>query len=212
MSKKHKHVVMPTEEEMARYGGQGGGEGAPAGGSSDAEAQGPLPQEPPADQADQPGESSPTTGQGETLEQWKDKYLRARADLANYQRRSEKDHAESLRYAYAGLARALLPVLDDLDRVLEAGEAHGDNAQAILAGVKLVRDNFLKILGEFHVERIAAAGEPFDPQVHEAMMEQPSAEHAERTVLQELAKGYRLYERILRPVKVIVSRPAEPGA
>ncbi len=212
MSKKHKNVVIPTEEEMARYGGQGSGAGAPADGSPDAEGQSPPAQEPSADQAGQPAEPVPTGGETETLEQWKDKYLRARADLANYQRRSEKDHAESLRYAYAGLARALLPVLDDLDRVLEAGEAHADNAQAILDGVKLVRGNFLKVLGEFHVERIAAAGEPFDPQVHEAMMEQPSAEHAERTVLQELAKGYRLYERVLRPVKVIVSRPAEPGA
>ena len=107
----------------------------------------------------------------------------------------------------SGLAKALLPILDDLERIIESGREHPDNAEAVVDGVKLTLDNLLKALSDFQVSRIDAAGQPFDPEVHEAMMEQPSPEHPERTVLQELSKGYRLHDRVIRPSKVIVSKP-----
>ena len=140
------------------------------------------------------------------VDEWKDKFLRAKADLSNYQKRAEKDRADSVRYATADLARSLLPVIDDLDRVI----TNAPEGDALLAGVKLTRDNFLKILEGFQIVSIPAEGQPFDPHLHEAVMEQPS-DHAERTVLKEVGRGYRLHDRVLRPARVIVSKPADGG-
>jgi len=136
-------------------------------------------------------------------DEWKDKFLRAKADLSNYQKRAEKDRLESLKYAIADLARALLPAIDDLDRVI----ANAPEGDALLAGVKLTRDHFLKILEEFQIVSIPAEGQPFDPRLHEAVLEEPS-EHTERTVLKEVGRGYRLNDRVLRPARVVVSKPA----
>ena len=76
----------------------------------------------------------------------------------------------------------------------------------MIDGVKLTLANFLKALGGFNVTVIEAEGQPFDPEIHEAMLQQPSDEHAEPTVRQEVAKGYRLGDRVLRPALVAVSK------
>jgi len=201
MSKKPKKIVIATEDEVAQYADKAPGkEETSSTPTSASETE-------PADTGEVGGAAA-----GEELseaEQWKEKCLRAKAELANYQRRMAKDHAESLRYANASLVRALLPIVDDLERVIESGQNHQDSTRGVLDGVKLTLDNFLKVLRDAHVERIEAEGEPFDPKVHEAMMEQPSPDHAERTVLQEVVKGYRLYDRVLRPAKVIVSKAVD---
>jgi molecular chaperone GrpE len=191
MNDAEEKVVIPSAEEVAAYGGAPGG---PAGNAAPPEA----------DQAGAPP-TAPAEA-GATENDWREIALRARAELSNYQKRSEKDRADSIRYANAGLLKALLPVLDNLERVIQTGTAGEAKIQALLDGVKLTLDQFQKALREYHVEMIPAEGQPFDPQVHEAMMERPS-DHAERTVLQELGKGYRLYDRVLRPAKVIVSKP-----
>ena len=164
---------------------------------------------PAADEVDRYGgetSAAPEPPTKSEAEEWKDKFLRAKADLSNYQKRAEKDRADSLRYAVADLARALLPVIDDLDRVI----ANAPEDDKLLAGVKLTRDNFLKILEEFQIVPISSEGQPFDPRLHEAVLEQPS-EHAERTVLKEVGRGYRLHDRVLRPARVVVSKPAGDG-
>ena len=130
--------------------------------------------------------------------------------MANYQRRVEKERSDSVRYANATFATALLPVLDNLERLMTAATEHKNDLDALAYGVKLTLDSFLKVLKDFRVERIEATGKTFDPTLHEAIMQQPSAEHAEPTVLTETAKGYRLHDRILRPARVIVSKPVEP--
>lgn len=193
MTDADENVIIPSAEEVAQYGGA---PAEPAGEAAPAEA---------AAQPETPGAPAETAAP-ET--DWKEIALRARAELSNYQKRAEKDRIEFARYANAGLLRALLPILDNLERVIQTGEKKTEsNAQALLDGVKLILDQFQKTLHDHHVETIAAEDQPFDPQVHEAMMERPS-DHAERTVLQELAKGYKLYDRVLRPAKVIVSKPA----
>ena len=184
-------VVMPSAEEVAQYGG---GQGGPA---SDPPAPDEAEAAAPAAAAEAPAAEN----------DWRDIALRARAELSNFQKRSEKDRADSIRYANAGILRALLPVIDNLERVIQSGAAAEADSQTLLAGVKLTVEMFQKILRDYHVETIVAEGQPFDPQVHEAMMERPS-DHAERTVLQELAKGYKLHDRVLRPAKVIVSKPS----
>lgn len=204
--KKHK-IEIPSAEEVKEYGGESPSESATPGA---APAQG----EPaPPSEAAKGQEAAAEAAADESAEarEWKDRCLRARAELANYQRRAEKERSDLIRYANAGLAKSLLPVLDNLERVIESGQQNPDNAGALLEGVKMTLEHFLKALREANVERIEAEGAPFDPQVHEAMMEQPSAEHAERMVLKEVMKGYRLHDRVLRPAKVIVSRPMEPA-
>lgn len=208
-----KKIVIPTQEDVARYGGQPAtpqpGAAQPA--SQTPQESGPQAGEPAS--AEAAGPAAPAEPSMEALqaevEQWKDKCLRAKAELANYQRRVERDRAESLRYANAGLVKAILPILDDLERTLAAVAEHKNDLDALANGVKLTLDNFMKVLKDFGVRVIEASGKPFDPSQHEAVMQQPSSEHSEPTVLGEMAKGYLLHERVLRPARVIVSKPAE---
>lgn len=144
-----------------------------------------------------------------------DKNLRLMAELRNTVQRAAREREESLRYAEADFARELLIVLDDLERTLAAaGDARSDDP--LLSGVRLVYEQFLKVLRARHIEPIVAVGEPFDPALHEAMLQQPSTEHPAGTVMQELARGYTMHSRVIRPTRVIVSSgppaPAEPGS
>ncbi|HOW71638.1 MAG TPA: nucleotide exchange factor GrpE [Phycisphaerae bacterium] len=210
MGKKDSKIVIPSEDELKAYGGKpdAGSQAAPADTAPEPAAAGAVA----ADTATQPPageEELAQAGPQSEIEQWKDKYLRSKAELANYQRRSEKDRVEALRYANAGFAKSLLPTIDNLERVLEAGLSHKDNVDAIIDGVRMTLQDLLKALAEHQVERIEAEGLPFDPMVHEAMVQQSSADCPDKTVLKELAKGYRLLERVLRPAKVIVSKAPE---
>lgn len=179
---------------------------------------------PPADTAGQPAadaqdqalpEEAPEVGEQAVVaavsaeQEWKDKYLRAKADLANFQKRAEKERLEGLRYANAGLIKALLPVIDDIERVVQSSPEAESASNPLLSGVRMTLENFRKVLSQFHVECIDAAEQPFDPMVHEALMEQSSPAHPPRTVLSVVARGYRLHDRVLRPAKVIVSRADE---
>ncbi len=177
MSKDNK-IITPSDEELAAYGGEPG---------------------PVETEAEAPSARS-------EADDWKEKYLRSKAELSNYQKRAERDRQECIRYAISDLVRGLLPIVDDLDRVIATGSNEESTVRQLVEGAKLTRDNFLKVLHQFHVQPIESEGRPFDPQLHEAVMEQPSPEHDERTVLKEVARGYKLYDRVLRPAKVIVSK------
>jgi molecular chaperone GrpE len=137
-------------------------------------------------------------------DEFKDKWLRGKADAQNQVRRLQADRDEAVRFAVAGLARSLLNVVDDLERTVQAA---GESAEAdsLTKGVRIVYDALLRVLGDHHVERIEAPGQPFDPQCHEAITQQPSADMPPGMVLQEIQAGYRLHERVLRPARVIVS-------
>jgi molecular chaperone GrpE len=173
-------IVAPSEDEVRQYGGEAG---------SEAKAQAPSEGAPP------PEDDTATL---------KDKLLRARAEVANVQRRAANEKAEALRFAVADFVRDLLVVVDDFERALEAAEAAGESG-GMVAGAGLVYENLLKVLNNHHVERIEAEGQPFDPTWHEAVMQQPSAEHPPETVLQVVQQGYRLHDRLIRPAKVVVS-------
>ena len=137
-----------------------------------------------------------------------DLLLRAKADQQNLQRRCAQELSEAVRYANAEMMRSLLGVLDDFERAVEAAETTDTNA-SVADGVRLIYDNLKKALWAHGLESIEAVGGPFDPHVHEAVMQQPSADHPPGTVLAEVAKGYSLRERVLRPAKVIVSKAVE---
>ncbi len=153
------------------------------------------------------GAASAATLQSQ-IDSLEESLLRARADFQNLQRRSAAERSEAIRYANAELIKDLLAVLDDLERTLGALERNEDK-KAIADGVRLAYENFMKVLRDQGVEPIEAAGRPFDPALHNALMRQPSSSYAPGTVLEQVAKGFRLKERVLRPATVIVAAPPD---
>ena len=213
-----KKIVIASEEDVARYGGGAAPSDARPADGQERTADADGAQAPTAETAALSGEAAAASAEAaavaaepQTQEDWKDKCLRARAELANVQRRVAREKEECLRYAAAGMVRGLLSVLDDLDRVIRSAVEHPENVAAIVDGVKLTREAFLKVLAEHQVTEIPAVGQPFDPAVHEAMMQRTSDDHPDQTVLEELSRGYRLHDRVLRPARVVVSRRSKPS-
>ena len=135
----------------------------------------------------------------------KDRVLRVAAEMENYKKRSERDKADFLKRANESLVRDLLPVLDGLERAAShAQEQHGD--QAVSEGLALLQQELLKVLERYGLEKVEALGLAFNPEYHEAMMQQDDPEAEENTVLQELQKGYTFQGRLLRPAMVVVSK------
>jgi molecular chaperone GrpE len=164
----------------------------------------------PADDAEGTATDSPVpadeiTRLRQELQESRDRSLRTVAEMQNQQRRAQRDREEALKFAESQFAKELLVVLDGLERAREAAASATDVAP-VAEGVRIVYDQFLKILGDHHIEPIDAVGQPFDPTFHEAVMQQPSRDHPAETVLQQLARGYQMHGRVLRPAKVIVSK------
>jgi molecular chaperone GrpE len=136
------------------------------------------------------------------------KWLMAVADLDNYRRRVQKEVDQERRYAALPLARDLLPALDNLHRALEAARNGGD-ADRLAQGVQMVARQFDDILARHSIVPIAAAGKPFDPNLHQALQQVPAPDKPPLTVIQECERGYTLHDRVVRPSTVIVSAPAE---
>ncbi|WP_027327336.1 nucleotide exchange factor GrpE [Helicobacter pametensis] len=130
-------------------------------------------------------------------------YLRVHADFENVKKRLEREKYQALEYCYEGIAKDLLPILDTLEKALESARSVGD--EAISEGIKLTLDNLLKVLGKHGIEVIAESGE-FDPLLHDAIMQVPSSEVEEGSIVQTLQKGYKYKERTLRPAMVSVAK------
>ncbi len=138
---------------------------------------------------------------------------RLSADYVNYQKRARRDIDQTRQFANDDLIKALLPVIDDMERALAAARDNHGEDDPLFQGMQLVHDKALETLGRFGVTVIEAAGEPFDPDRHTAMMQQADQDHEPNTVLQEVQRGYELRGRILRPSAVVISKmPDSPGA
>jgi molecular chaperone GrpE len=137
-----------------------------------------------------------------------DRYVRLAAELENIKKRQEREVAELRQFANENLLKELVPVLDNLERALEHGR-QSEAPEALMEGLDLVNQDFLKVLGRFGVTPINSVGERFDPAYHHAVMEEEAPEVEDQTVLKELQKGYMLANRLLRPAMVVVSRNAE---
>ena len=134
-----------------------------------------------------------------------DLFLRERAELENFKRRMQREQAESLRFANEPLIRALLPVLDNLERAV--GHARGgSNGQPLIEGVTLVARSFVETLEKYGVTRVTAKGELFDPTRHEAMAQAEDANVTPNTVVDEYCPAYFLHGRLLRPALVTVAK------
>jgi molecular chaperone GrpE len=141
-------------------------------------------------------------------DEYQDQLLRSRAEFANYQKRARAQADSDRQYAVGSLAMDIVDELDNLERAIGAARATG--ATSIVEGLEMVHKRLLAALTKHGVEPIAALGEPFDPNQHEALTQRPDPDHPEGTVVAELGKGYRLRDRVLRPTKVAVSvRPPE---
>lgn len=145
-------------------------------------------------------------------EDLEERSIRLHADFDNFRRRSLKEKQESLQFGHQNLVKDLLSAVDDLERALEHGaQSEGSDVQGILDGVSLVQKELLGALAKHGVTTIEAEGKPFDPTVHEAIGQVPSAEVPPNTVLQVLQKGYLIRDRMVRPARVLVSREPEGG-
>jgi molecular chaperone GrpE len=134
----------------------------------------------------------------------KDRELRARAELENYRKRAARELSESLRYANLPIIRDLLPVLDNVERAIDAAEKNADTA-GLLEGLRLVQQQLLDVFQRHHCQRIEALHAPFDPHLHHAILQQPSDEFPPNTVLVVTQSGYQLHDRVVRASQVIVS-------
>ena len=183
-------IEIATPDEVGEYGGKSTG---------------------PSDEPS--GENSVSSESGAAEDKnidWQDKFLRAKADYQNLQKRAADEQRNAIRYAHADFARSLLQVIDDFERTLQAAE-NAPEADSVVSGVKLVYEKLLKLLDDHHIEPIEALGQPFDPHVHEALMQEPCETLPPDSVLREIQRGYKLHDRVLRPARVVISKAPEPS-
>jgi molecular chaperone GrpE len=144
-------------------------------------------------------------------EYW-DRLLRITADLDNFKKRAAREKQDAVKYANATLVEKLLPVLDSFDMALTAAKTNApDSTQSLQAGIAMVLQQLKAALAEAGLEEIDASGQPFDPNWHEAVSQQESDGAPEGHVLQQLRKGYKLRDRLLRPASVVVAKNPDPG-
>jgi molecular chaperone GrpE len=141
------------------------------------------------------------------LAETRDKYLRLAADFDNFKKRSRQEQLETIQHASAELIARLLPVLDDLQNVLEHKPAGID--ESWIKGLELSVRKLEDALGTHGLQPIEAIGSRFDPKMHEAIGHEESTEHPEDTVVSELRRGYRIRDRVVRPALVRVARRPE---
>jgi len=137
-------------------------------------------------------------------EQW----ARTTADLENYKKRATRERQEAIKFANESLIEKLIPVLDNFDSALAAtANANATaSAQSLQTGINMILQQLKTVLTEAGLEEIDASDKPFDPNWHEALSQQPSADVPEGHVLQQLRKGYKLRDRLLRPAGVVVAK------
>jgi molecular chaperone GrpE len=140
-------------------------------------------------------------------EHW-DRLVRNSADFENYKKRAARERQDAIKYATESLMQKLLPVLDNFEAALAAVQTSStENTESLLTGVSMIQQQLKSVLTEAGLEEIESHGKPFDPNVHEAVSQAESTEHPEGHVMQQLRKGYRLRDRLLRPATVVVSKP-----
>lgn len=137
-------------------------------------------------------------------EESQQRYLRAQADFDNFRRRTQKEKEDLARYASEQLIKQLLPVVDNFGRALEASKNGGD-AESFAKGVDMIFRQLEQTLESEGLKAMETVGQPFNPDLHQAIMQVESDEHEEGIVVEEVQKGYVLKDRVLRPAMVKVS-------
>ena len=139
------------------------------------------------------------------VEKYRDAALRAAADLENFRKRMIREKEEAIRFANAGLLEKLLPILDNFQLGLDAAAAD-TAAQGIVSGFAMVHRQLADFLVSCGLQPIEAAGQPFDPKLHEALGQESDPTQADGVVLRQTRRGYKLADRLIRPSSVIVNK------
>lgn len=141
------------------------------------------------------------------LEEAKDRLVRLHADFDNFRKRVQKEREEWYQYASLGLIEKMLPILDNLERALDSLDGQNKEVQGLFSGIVMIHRQLVETLQKEGLESIQAVGTVFDPRVHEAIMQVPVEEGQEdNLVVEELRKGYRFKERVIRPTMVKVAK------
>lgn len=139
----------------------------------------------------------------EQIEDQKNKYLRALADLENYKKRASIERDEFVRFANEAIVKELLPSLDGLAKAMGYADRSGN--EELVKGLALVKKLIEDALRKFGVEEVGSVGKPYDPNLHEAILMKESKEQA-GIIIEEVQKGYTMHGRLIRPAMVIVSK------
>ena len=138
-----------------------------------------------------------------------DRFLRVSAEFENYKKRAAREMNDFRKFANESFAKAMLNVVDNLDRAIESSSGDNHSNSSVVEGVNMTLKEILKIFGQFGVKPFESLGKTFDPAVHQAVMQEESDNHPEKTILTELEKGYMIHDRLLRPAMVVVSKKTD---
>ncbi len=139
------------------------------------------------------------------LNEAKDRYLRSQAELENFRRRTRRDIEDERKFSTQALLSDLLPVLDNIERAIDAANQANQADSGLLQGFQMVHHQLLDVLERHNCPRVSAVGENFDPTQHEAVAQEPSTEFPKGVVVRVNLNGYKLHDRIIRPAQVVVS-------
>jgi molecular chaperone GrpE len=139
----------------------------------------------------------------------KDQYIRSEAEMANLRRRVEKDVENAHKFGQEKISKELLAVADNLERALTSAEGDSSEFKALKEGVELTLKGLVDVFAKFNIVAVDPHGEPFDPQVHQAMSMVENPEVEPNTVIAVMQKGYLLHGRLIRPAMVMVSKGGE---
>lgn len=145
------------------------------------------------------------------VEKYKDQYIRAEAEMANLRRRVDKDVENAHKFGQEKLSKELLAVADNLERAITSTEGDDVQVSAIKEGVEMTLKGLVDLFGKFSIEPVDPHGEPFDPQLHQAMSMVENPEVEPNTVIAVMQKGYQLHGRLIRPAMVMVSKGGTPA-
>ena len=145
--------------------------------------------------------------QAAKAKQYYEQLLRAAADLDNYKKRAARERQDATKFANESLLERIIPILDNFEMALTAANAPNTSVQSLQAGINMIHQQLKSALANAGLEEIDAGGKPFDPNLHEAISQQETAETPEGTVVQQVRKGYKLRDRLLRPASVVVAKP-----
>ncbi|KUJ00142.1 hypothetical protein VRK_08540 [Vibrio sp. MEBiC08052] len=150
-------------------------------------------------------EAALLTSESKVKEQ-QDAVLRAHAEVENIRRRSEQEIDKARKFALSRFAEELLPVIDNLERAIQAADAENEVIKPLLEGVELTHKTFIGTIEKFGLKEINPEGEAFNPELHQAMSIQESPDHESNTVMFVMQKGYELNGRVVRPAMVMVAK------
>jgi len=134
----------------------------------------------------------------------KDQALRATAELQNVRRRAEQDVEKAHKFGLDKFTNEMLPIIDSLERTLDACSVDDEATKALREGVEMTHKMFVSGLAKFNIEQVDPQGQPFDPELHQAMSMVPSPDHEANTVMAVMQKGYTMHGRLIRPAMVVV--------